>query len=652
MGIATFWLAGLAAAQQANPPVPVPPRQAPDPFAMDLDSLANTTVSTASKFSEKLSDAPSVITVVSQDELRRFGGITLAEILGRVAGLNVSDAYATDHDVVAVRGDQTRSNSGHVLFLINGRPVRESMEGGVSTDFLESFPVKILDSIEVIKGPGSVLYGSDAYSGVINLITKKADGNGFSFDAGGGGSGLRAASEEIMLRKGDFQLVEAGQYHQDPRWNVDYVPAGAGNLVSQSNATLRNDGTGAYLGVNYRGLSFMSSYTAQEAPSFVRGIIGDVRWKRGFADLGYARKISERWQMTFDFTYTRSVIDAPDYPGIHRDTHEADLEWTNFMNLSDKDRLTFGTVYTYIQGSEYLYGTDPRYYDARGSRSQAAGYAEYSHKLTDDLKLVGGVQVNKIGAIALNAVPRGGVVWNLADHWTVKALYGGAFHAPSIEETSINHPGLIGDPHLVPEKVGTFDLPLSYQTDRFRASIGYFHSRQTDLIVHFGASTPAHYYNLGTPLDFQGFESEAKVYLHANWYVTGSANYQTNNSPPGQLNLSTIPNLGAKAGVSYLSQGGTDVSIFDSYQGHIAGYGSSPTPLPGAAHSISAHVRYDLSKHWLKDNAHGFALFVHADDLLNKAVWLPALGTNEAGTIPVTKGRTILFGIEVWQKKE
>jgi outer membrane receptor for ferrienterochelin and colicin len=143
---------------------------------MDLDSLSNTKVTTASKFAEKLSDAPSVMTVVSQDELLRFGGMTLSEILNRVAGLNVSSGFFQDRSTIAVEGDQTRVDSGHILFLINGRPVREIMEGGVSSDLLESFPVRILERIEVIKGPGSVLYGSDAFSGVVNLITKKAVG--------------------------------------------------------------------------------------------------------------------------------------------------------------------------------------------------------------------------------------------------------------------------------------------------------------------------------------------------------------------------------------------------------------------------------------------------------------------------------------------
>ncbi len=169
-----------------------------DPFAMDLESLSNTKVTTASKFAEKLSDAPSVMTVVSQDELKRFAGLTLAEILNRVAGLNGSSGFFQDRSTIAVEGDQTRVDNGHVLLLINGRPVREIMEGGVSSDLLESFPVRILERIEVIKGPGSVLYGSDAFSGVINLITKKAVGSSMDFSGSGGPAGAAAGSGEIL----------------------------------------------------------------------------------------------------------------------------------------------------------------------------------------------------------------------------------------------------------------------------------------------------------------------------------------------------------------------------------------------------------------------------------------------------------------------
>jgi outer membrane receptor for ferrienterochelin and colicins len=129
------------------------------------------------------------MSVVTKDELRRFGGTTLREVLARVAGLNVSSGFFADPSVIAMRGDQTRTDSsfgGHVLFLINGRPVREILAGGASSDLLESFPIGVLERIEITKGPGSVLYGSDAFSGVVNLITKKADGSGFRASGAGG----------------------------------------------------------------------------------------------------------------------------------------------------------------------------------------------------------------------------------------------------------------------------------------------------------------------------------------------------------------------------------------------------------------------------------------------------------------------------------
>jgi outer membrane receptor protein involved in Fe transport len=617
---------------------------------MDLDSLFNTTVTTASKFSEKLSDAAGVVSVVTQDELRRFGGTTLLEVLERVAGLNVSSTFLGDSSLIVVRGDQTRANAGHILILINGRPVREILEGGVSSDILESFPINTLERIEVVKGPGSVLYGSDAFSGVINLITKKADGKDFRVSGAGGAAGERSATESILFRRGALNIVEGGQYHNWPDWDITERALAASGKVTAQNASLRDDGTGGYLGVNYKGLSFMSSYTAQEAPSFVRGIVGDTRLKRGFSDLGYSLRAAAKWQMTFNATYSRSVMDAPDYPTIHRDSYEGDLEWTNFVTFSEKDRLTFGAVYNHIEGLETFFGVKPSLIDAKGSRNAGEEYAQYEHRLNDELKLIGGVQANKIGAIVVNAVPRGGVVWDPSSHITMKLLYGGAYNAPSLDETLLDHPGLKGNPNLKPEKVGTLDAQVGYRSNRFQASIDYFYSRQTDLIIQNGAVFPAVYYNDSRAVNFQGGEGEAKYYLKRDWFLTGSALYQMNDSGAGSANLSPSPSLVAKAGVGYRSAGGCDLSLFDAYQSHIAGYESTLNPPAEAFHSISAHARFDL-KRQVKSDSLGVALFLNADDLLNKQIWLPALGSGTANTIPVTRGRTVLFGVEVWDRQ-
>jgi outer membrane receptor for ferrienterochelin and colicin len=618
---------------------------------MDLSSLFDTKVTTASKFPEKLSDAAGVVSVVTQDELQRFGGITLLQVLERVAGLNVSSTFLADSSLIAVRGDQTRANAGHILILINGRPVREILEGGVSSDILESFPVNALERIEVVKGPGSVLYGSDAFSGVINLITKKPAGQQFHAAAAGGVQGEQQLSEDVLLQEGDFNLVESGQYHAWPRWDITDRALGAAGQVTAQNATLRNDGTGGYMGINFRGFSFMSSYTAQEAPSYVRGIVGDTRLKRGFADAGYRIHAGAKWEMTFNGTYSRSVMDAPDYPTIHRDSYEADVEWTNFITFSEKTRLVVGAAYNHIAGLETYFGVTPNLIDAQGHRSAGEAYVQFEQKITNDVKLIAGVQANKIGAISVKTVPRGGVLWNPSDHVTFKVLYGGAYNAPSLDETLLNHPGLKGNPDLIPEKVGTLDAQITYQSNRLQASVDYFNSRQSGLIIQNGAVFPAVYYNDPKLVRFQGAEAEGKYYLRHDWFFTGSALYQHNDSGFGAANLSPSPATLLKAGISYLSPDGASISFFDAYQGSIAGYGSPLNPPAGAFHSFGAHARFDISKHWLKNDARGIALYVNADDLLNQQVWLPALGSGVADTMPVIRGRTVFAGIEVWHKQ-
>ncbi len=638
-----FGLASTVGFSQAPPP-----DVTPDPFAMDLDSLSNTKVTTASKFAEKLSDAPSVMTVVSQDELNRFGGMTLSEILNRVAGLNVSSGFFQDRSTIAVEGDQTRLDSGHILFLINGRPVREIMEGGVSSDLLESFPVRILERIEVIKGPGSVLYGSDAFSGVVNLITKKAVGSSFDVTSSGGPDGAEANSAEILYQLGDLNIVAAGQYHQMPIWNtkMGFLP-GPTNPESIQNASLRDDGEGAYLGINYKGFRFMSAYTGVEQASFVRGFLGDVRWKRGFTDLGYDLKATSKWEMSFDFTYTRNTLDTSYFPYAHRDSYDALFEWTNFYTFSEKDRITFGTLFEHVAGTE-LYKT---FIDAQGSREQGGFYAQYEHKLTDDLKLIGGFQANKIGAIALNVVPRGGVIWNPSSHVTLKGLYGGAFRAPSLDDTLLNNPGLKGNPNLVPETVGTLDIQASYQNNRTEIAISYFHSHQDKVIFEKGGTFPAVFTNLATPATFQGVDSEGKYYLKKGWFLMGGALYQNNRDGAVAL-LTPIPSFSAKAGLSYQAGKTADISVFDAYEGHLPGYADSLNPRPDAFHSVSAHLRFDLTKHWTQSDKRGVAALLYGDNLTNTPVWLPQWGSGALNTMPYNRGRTLFLGIEIWQKSE
>lgn len=647
---------GLTAVLADDPPAPQAAQSsAPsDTSVADLESLLNTKVITASKFPEDVSGAPGVIRVVTRDEIKRFGGLTLREILERVAGLTGSTASFTDRSIISARGDQTQINGGHVLFLINGRPTREVLEGGIVSDLLEAFPVSILERIEVIEGPGSVLYGSDAFSAVINLITQKAESDQLIVTGEGGPSGAAATSGNIFVKHGDWNIAGAGQFHQYPDWATPVSTT----YFGVENALLPNRSEGEYLGVDYKGFSVMSSFT-DWSTAFLEGGVGIARWRRGFADAGYHLKASAHWDMNFNFTYTRTTFDAKNYiPFITRDSYEALGEWSNVLALGSRDQMTFGTLYDYIHGAEIFYGETPAVAISQGGRPSGAFYAQDDHQLTDSLKLIGGFQANKIDNIHLNVVPRGGAIWTPASHWSLKALYSEAFRAPSLNETLLHYipppdiggPSLLGNPNLVPEKVATVDVELRYQGKRLEAGVDYFHSRQSDIIVQSNVTSAGTYMNLGSAT-FDGAEGEAKYYFRKYFYVTGSFDYQFDIAGSTSGPISPIPNWGAKAGVSYEGSNGLTIGLFDVSEGGIGGYSGAQNPNTGAYSLVSANFRLDLSKR-LHTGRTGLALVAHAENLANTAVWLPDWKDVPGDTIFVNQGRTIFAGIEFSLKKE
>jgi outer membrane receptor protein involved in Fe transport len=622
-----------------------------DLATMEIEQLMNLKVTTASRFAEKLSDAPGIMSIVTADELRRFGSITLGEVLQRVPGLTRSSQYFVDRSQVAARGDQMKTAGGHILFLINGRPTREVQEGGVISDLLESFPIEILDHIEIIRGPGSVLYGSNAFSAVINLITRKTNNNQAAATALLGADGALATSLNGLYKRKNLSAVAAAKFRKAPDWPVTYVVplsqrnvSYAPSVPSIQNISVIDRGAGGYFGLNYKALSFMSSLTEWQSTGFVQGTVSQTRLTRDFANLGYDHKASQNWDMGFNVTFTRTTFGAVKFPSVIRDSREIIAEWSNMIRLTKRDRLIAGALFNRIDGVEKFTGVIPYVVTAKGGRPGGSFYAQLDHQLLDTVKLIGGFQTNKIGNLSLATVPRAGVIWNVAPWVNFKALYGQAFRAPSLDENLLDHPGLGGNPNLRPEKVGTFDLGIALQGRHFQAGVDYFHSKQTESITSVGDGISRyHYVNLGE-VAFDGIGVEGKYYFRKDFFVQSSIFYQTNKDGNGISNVSPTSNFGFKAGGSYQNRRGLTVSLFDIYDGAIKGLAPSVNPLPGSRHSLNGHLRYELPNSFLPTDKN-IAFVMHATNLTGQATWLPS-GLNSPDTVPVQQGRVIYAGLE------
>lgn len=139
---------------------------------LSLEDLATIEVVSVSRRSETLADAAAAIYVITRDDIRRSGAVSLPEVLRLAPNLNVQRINSVDYAVTA-RGFNGYETSNKLLVLVDGRSLYSTLSSGVFWD-AQQVPLDNIDRIEVISGPGGALYGSNAMNGVINIITLPA----------------------------------------------------------------------------------------------------------------------------------------------------------------------------------------------------------------------------------------------------------------------------------------------------------------------------------------------------------------------------------------------------------------------------------------------------------------------------------------------
>lgn len=188
-----FWASGLYAQTSTS-------FSSGDFYHLSLAELGQVEISIATGNSTPLDRAPATATVISASEIQAMGARTLNEVLETVPGLHVSLSSLSRLDsVYSIRGIHTGFNP-QVLLMLNGVPVQYNVQGGRPTLF--RLPVTSIERVEVIRGPGSAVYGADAYAGVINVITKDAA----SIDSTRVGSGVGSFNTR------DLWLQTAGEW--------------------------------------------------------------------------------------------------------------------------------------------------------------------------------------------------------------------------------------------------------------------------------------------------------------------------------------------------------------------------------------------------------------------------------------------------------
>ena len=165
----------------------------------ELVKIKIPTVTGASKYAQKATRAPSAVSVISGEEIKQFGYITLIDVLRSVGGLYVTNNRT--YHFLGMRGFSRPGDfNSRVLVMIDGHRMNDGVFNQDSIEGVFPLDVDLIDRIEIIRGPGSSLYGTGAFFGVINVISKRGkDMNGAEIAAGRVGRVALRRMSSMML---------------------------------------------------------------------------------------------------------------------------------------------------------------------------------------------------------------------------------------------------------------------------------------------------------------------------------------------------------------------------------------------------------------------------------------------------------------------
>lgn len=614
-------------------------------FDLPLSELVK--ISVASKRPETIKDAPSIITVISAEQINAYGARHLRDVIDRLPNTQVIGSQLYPHNRSSVRGVTQTHIDDKILVLLNGRPLREAGQGGINGDIYSSFPIELIAQIEMIRGPGSVLYGTNAFAGVINIVTHEGqDDTGLTLSAEAGSFGTQEYSLHGGGKHGDFNYIGAVSLHDS---DGDTFSNTAAEIGPPGDFETGRHAIETVLQANYKHFSInaiINKVEQQSANNLLSFPSEDWTIERRFVDLGYQYPINKQWQANANLTYNGMDNTAAIIGGTGRffttKSRGYLVELSLQGELSEYSNLVVGGVYDKLKGDNVSDGTLNTQIDTWRSSL----YAQLDHQVSPALKLTGGFQVNKPEGGDNDVSPRLAAVYELSPEWSAKLLYGQAYRSPFGLDLFLNASFLQGDPNLKPETIDTLSTQLNYQQNDHRFAITYYHSHHDDLIIRqLDNAGQARLTNSGN-IEYEGVEIEYERRLSPSLTAVGNASYQTNETDDNKKDSTFQPNWMLKSGLAYQKKGYT-MSLFASYFGEptqLVDFDptlNEPNPDAKAYFLVTANITADIGILLDSHSYDGLTLNLYIDNLLDEEVYYPEISRQQINTIPSHAGRGV-----------
>lgn len=472
-----------------------------------IEQLLNTEVTTvtgASKYQQELASAPASVSIITADDIRKGGYRTLADALNSVRGFY--STYNRSYHSVGVQGFSPMGDyNTRILLLVDGHRLNDGVyeQAPLGSDF--PVDLDLVDRIEVVRGAGSSLYGTNAFLAVINVITRSGTtlrggelaASGGSFDAWTG----RATGG--VKRDNGTDLLFSASYRDSAGEKQLFFPeyAATNNGIAQG---LDGEKSWDLLAkASWKDLSLLLLHQTRDknVPNAPFGAIFNdpaekISDQHTLVGLTYSHS-SGFADLTARLSYNRYGYDADytlDYAGIrtlNRDVTKA--EWLGSDLYSSKSfgahLLTIGMEHrTQFTEQQQNFDVSPTYYSYLNDnhRTFVQGYyIQDEYHILQNLVLNAGLRYDHYNTFGGTLNPRGALIWKPIESSVLRLSYGEAFRAPNAYESYYSDTyGFKGNSNLSPEKIRSTELSYDqYVGNHLRANITGFHSRITDMLV-------------------------------------------------------------------------------------------------------------------------------------------------------------------------
>jgi outer membrane receptor protein involved in Fe transport len=540
---------------------------------LSLEELMQVTivsVSGASRYEQKASEAPAQVSVIDAETIRRFGYRTLADALQGETGINITNDR--NYQYLGYRGLSLPGDyNTRVLIMIDGIRLNDEVyhQAPIGRDF--PLDMDLVERVEIIRGPSNALYGNNAFFLTINVITVSAQANRVSAAASIDTRALATGrlTGEAVSQDADRRVLVSGTLFNGPGSKLYFNPYNdpANNFGITSNCDYERGGS-FFLKAEKGGLTLLGGYSERQkgiptgAFDTLFNVPGTQTWDdRSFADLSYligdtsADSIKVRGYYNGYYYKGRYIYDPADQT-LNDNSRSAVLggEFVFTKKLPFENHMVGGVDYRYTLFSDQWAGTlsGAPTLDVRSSQHSVGVFLQNEWSPVSNLRLVLGARYDHMSPSLNIFSPKAAVIYKIRDNLIAKYLFGKSFRSPNAFEKDYFDPvtNTVANPHLGQESMLSNELLLEYfHGPGQRLSMSVFNYQISDLITQ--TINPAGQISFQNHEDITvtGFELEGD-WRWEDWSGRAGYSYQQAENQHSGRRLTNSPDSLLKARIS------------------------------------------------------------------------------------------------------